>query len=166
MALPLIILTIQIIFKLKRKIYNKNFFLILGYSFFPFKESFFFWDILTLFRKFIILLIFSICVNDIYNYNDIKTEYPMIIVFVILILFLVILIKLKPFKKEVNTLNTIETSSLTCLCFSYFLYILYLNIKFIDFFKYINIYIYAIIFIINLAFILKVIKVYFQEKKL
>lgn len=85
-----------------------------GYFFYPYKDKFYFWDMINAFQKFIVqgIVVMSLDLDD---ERGIKTTVAILMFFVISSYFL---LKVKPYKKEFNVLNIAAGKSFLTLTLS------------------------------------------------
>lgn len=117
LGFPLILLAI-----LKRKqksstLHNDESLLAFGFFFYIYEESFFFWDILQLLRKFSMTLIQILLASSLLVQSFASLEVLLIVVFA----FLCLQLKLRPYLKPTfDIVNKLERTSLVALAFTFY----------------------------------------------
>ena len=129
-CLPVLVISsliiIFLIFKLFLAYFNKTLNLrevkfSLGYFYIAYKRNFFFWDILILIRRLLILFTFMFYYENIFF----KDLFPLILIYFILINSLLLQAYFNPFAPEYDVLNKAELASLFTLSVTYIIIIFY-----------------------------------------
>lgn len=93
----------------------------LGYFYFAYKEDLFFWDIVILVRRLLILFVFMFYYEKIF----LKDVFPLILIYLIIVNSFLLQAYFNPFAKEYQVLNNAEICSLLVLSLTYVMTIFY-----------------------------------------
>lgn len=93
----------------------------IGYFYFAYKKKFYFWDIVILIRRLLILFVFMFYYDKIFS----KDIFPLFLIYLIIIISLFFQSYFNPFSSKYDVLNRAELSSLFILSITYMMTILY-----------------------------------------